>query len=904
MIRVPWNKYETAILFEASLQVIRDKIKKKECIQQVSKTLRQMAINQGIQIDDLYRNINGIAMQMTIMISIIEDKKSSLHSSPKIFNEMVNIYINDKLLFHQILNEAKVKASMITSNEYNKIIKGDKEMKDSAKNKFYTWLSGEIPASQVSDYFLIYQEINNICLRKLMVGRLFDICEVVLLNKIKNNIIDEAYSNKTKIEKALTLYEKYIKNHYDNIKSLQITQSDHADDFELKKDIKHKYIEYLRETEMKTKSTTNLVMSNTTGKVINSEVTKKNDSLEIQANDYVLDFTNIGNLSYTRPTFFKILGVDHANVHNWTILYVMIISILYEKCSTIIKALKSSKPSSGKSDISDKYGSHLMTAPRQFAPDLYVETNFSATDICKKISKLLNTCNISYDDVEIHYVKKSKNNFCQSSSTRPRLQITNFEISRYENVDFTQYYEILKAKFSRGFRLNDNLDVKKFRKYWNELCNEENTLSNECIWNYISHITIAYGKMSYLPEMMIDEETKTKLINYIEETFSNGKTAIYYEALYQTFRDELDKGRINNAEMLKTYLKYTTKNKYFLQKTYIAIDSKAKVDPTDEVRRFLKSYEMPMTTENIIKGLPHLDKDKITFALSGNNSYEFVRNQKGEYFHADIIEFTDSEIARIEQWISDSITQNEYMSGKELTSLIDRYLPEIHEQYTFLTELGLRDTIAYKLRGKFSFKSKIISKYGEDLNMDKVFTHFGKNHTPFSMEQLNALKDELGTTIYFDSLYRYAMRVSKNEFVSRDYADFDISATDDVIGQLCTGDFISLKEVTLFGGFPSCGYTWNSYLLEYYVMYFSEKFKLLHTNFNMNSSVGAIVKKNAEIETFDNVLVKALAESSIALTTDDALNYLCESGLLARRNYSTIDNIVSRAKTYRAKKGE
>lgn len=245
-----------------------------------------------------------------------------------------------------------------------------------------------------------------------------------------------------------------------------------------------------------------------------------------------------------------------------------------------------------------------------------------------------------------------------------------------------------------------------------------------------------------------------------------------------------------------------------------------------------------MMTEDIIKALPHLDKDKVTNVLSGNNSYEFVRNQKGEYFHADIIEFKDKEITKIEQWISDSIFQNEYISGKELASLIDRYLPEIHERYTFLTELGLRDTIAYKLRGKFSFKSKIISKYGEDLNMDKVFASFGKNHAPFNMEQLTVLKDELGTTIYFDSLYRYAMRISKNEFVSRNYADFDIPATDDAIEQFCIGDFISLQEVTLFGGFPSCGYAWNNYLLEYYVMYFSKKFKLLHTNFNMTSSVG------------------------------------------------------------------
>lgn len=85
MIRVPWNKYETAILLEASLRVIRDKTKKKECIKQVSEALRQMAINQGVQIDDLYRNINGITMQMTIMISVIECTKSSLHGSPQNF---------------------------------------------------------------------------------------------------------------------------------------------------------------------------------------------------------------------------------------------------------------------------------------------------------------------------------------------------------------------------------------------------------------------------------------------------------------------------------------------------------------------------------------------------------------------------------------------------------------------------------------------------------------------------------------------------------------------------------------------------------------------------------------------------------------------------------------------------
>lgn len=68
-------------------------------------------------------------------------------------------------------------------------------------------------------------------------------------------------------------------------------------------------------------------------------------------------------------------------------------------------------------------------------------------------------------------------------SSHPKINI-------YENVNFSQYHEILKTKFSRGFRLNDNLDIKKFRRYWNDLYSEENNLSNEVIWNYIRHITI------------------------------------------------------------------------------------------------------------------------------------------------------------------------------------------------------------------------------------------------------------------------------------------------------------------------------------------------------------------------------------------------------------------------------
>ena len=87
-------------------------------------------------------------------------------------------------------------------------------------------------------------------------------------------------------------------------------------------------------------------------------------------------------------------------------------------------------------------------------------------------------------------------------------------------------------------------------------------------------------------------------------------------------------------------------------------------------------------------------------------------------------------------------------------------------------------------------------------------------------------------------------------------------------------------------------------------MFYSDRFKLLHTMFNKSKPVGAIVRRNSEIETFDDLIIVALAQSNIALNTDNALDYLCESGYLARRSYGSIDAIVNKAKAYRATKGE
>lgn len=111
--RIPWDKYETAILIDACIQVINNKTDRNTAIQTVSAKLRKRAINAGIMIDNVYRNENGIKMQMTIIMSMIQGEEPGLNNVSKLFYEMIDLYRSEYLKFSAILKEANAQVGEI-----------------------------------------------------------------------------------------------------------------------------------------------------------------------------------------------------------------------------------------------------------------------------------------------------------------------------------------------------------------------------------------------------------------------------------------------------------------------------------------------------------------------------------------------------------------------------------------------------------------------------------------------------------------------------------------------------------------------------------------------------------------------------------------------------------------------
>lgn len=497
------------------------------------------------------------------------------------------------------------------------------------------------------------------------------------------------------------------------------------------------------------------------------------------------------------------------------------------------------------------------------------------------------------------------NDFSEQNYNVPKTKniqaIGNQKIYNDENIDLKSYNYILQKMFTKGFRLESVIEIRKFKKYWSIVNAEDIEFKNEEIEQNMKRCGVVYDGRVYAVSSMISDELKTKLFLYINSCFEQGVSALYFDALFNEFSDDFLGYCMYNAEMLKAYLSFVNKGQYCINDSFISKDKNAVVDPIIEVRKCLIDAAIPMTCGELYDKLSHIPTQKIKQILNSNP--DFICNGRTTYFHIDITVLTEDYLNDISSIIADAIAEKKFISGNELIESISNKCPYIIESNSIISKLGLRNAIGYKLKTKFSFTGNIVSSKDEQLSMMDVFAEFCKQRKSFTLDELKMLKQELNTTIYFEAVYENSLRISRFNFVSKDQAHFDVAATDLAIDRFCTGDYISISKIEQFGSFPDAGFQWNDYLLEHYVAIYSVNYKLIHCTFNETACVGGIVKKSSYIETFDELVADALSNSHTDLDKESALQFLCAEGYLARRNYSGIGEVLIKANELRNKKG-
>ena len=402
----------------------------------------------------------------------------------------------------------------------------------------------------------------------------------------------------------------------------------------------------------------------------------------------------------------------------------------------------------------------------------------------------------------------------------------------------------------------------------------------------------------YLASSIFPEEKKESLISTINRKIDSGARNIYFDTLFQDLSYDFEGTNIFSPEMLAAYLNAVASDKFIFYKNYLTSSDYEELNPIDELRDLLKNEGVALSYNQIFDKLPHIPESRIKQLL---NFYpEFINNGKESCFHKDIIHISENDLAGIRKIIEKSLIEYEYLLGSELIESIKKTYPSIFDNNSSITDVGLRKYFSSVFNKDYSFNGDVISYKRNNLTMVDVFAKFCQNTPHFTLQELNNINNQ----IYLETVYRNSIRINQQEFIGHISIKFPKKEIDDAIGLFCINRYIPIKAINQFGSFPDVGFKWNEYLLESYVFNHSEQYKLIHNTFNENVCVGAIVKKNSDIKNTDELFADVLANSSIILNSENALNYLCNEGFLARRNYKGIDSIIIKAQELRNKKGK
>lgn len=954
--QVPFTEHEAALLLDAYLTTIEGTASKSDAIKQCSYGLRCMATNSGMEIDDVYRNVNGITFQMASMESAYHGR-TIMKPATRLFSSVVEMYRNNRRKYDELLKEARLMAGVIKNNN---------------EDIFIDWLSKKVSPAQLSELYIALQEIEKQA-KKSRIVRI----------SLYENIDAKVYGIIKRDLEGSKLFKFQHKRQMGVINAAVNYLLQFASEYQ-QYGIEREPVAVPKKTD-------------------NENVEPASTVKEAEQGYKTVDFRNIESLEYTKPVSLKYFDVEKQE-KSWRVLYIDFCSLALADYPDDFEIMKRECLAGNTAMwLVDEKNKGLLRVAKEIGGDLYVEGNRSALDFARNIRRIIDQCKISHEDVVVRYFTRNENAETEYSETEVekiperryhrddkqsfyqwmlehekmaeatcrsyvssvrgaekyasehgiasvRLYGVDLSVAKesadrlFDDADFVKYNEVqhnrfraaitklmiflgdenwqpssrevqvtkqegyspevlkpyadvLKEFFPKGYRLGSNLEMKKFRRYFEEAKGESLQEESDVVENMIQKCGIVHDGKVHMPENMLDDSLRIRLFEYIEKSFSEGKTAIYFEALFREFSEEFLDHHMYDADMLKAYIRYMRGDRYYIARSYISEERHADADPIEDVRAFLKEKGMPTETEELCSVLSHIPEEKIRAILGMNG--EFVRNSKGEYFHADSFSVTEEELENIAELISGEIADRSFISGDEMYEAIRRKYPYVYEKNSIFSALGWREALKYKLNDRFSFVGNVISAENAGFSMSDVFTNFAKERRAFTMDELLAFAENMGTVVYFDSLYKNSVRINNDRFVNRDSVRFQVKETDRILDKYCKGNYLPLSDIKDFGIFPEASHPWNIFLLEQYVASFSERYYIMHGGYNQKKVAGAMVKKKKAYSDFDDFITDVLAQSNVNLKKKEVLNYLADNGYIARRSYTNIESLMINARARR-----
>lgn len=370
-IRVSWDCYEVALLFAAYARVASGSDINAEA-HQLSKTLRELAIRRGISIDDTYRNLNGMKMQLANVQYLFTAGEKGLSGASSMIRQMYELSKINPAEYQMILKEATQMTGNITT---------------SVEDAFFAYAKGKtsLPPAMLAD-----------CLRKAadychLKQPLLGMTDVKVVRNVQQKVA-EGKLLRFRFGKDAQIIRNVTRLYYVFIKSYRESKDE---------SVSRPALSVMPNVaEQSSRDAVNAPKSKNSA----FGLSNKTEELDVTPKAGVVDFSTKADYSFTTPYSVSYFGNVFATT-SWQQVYMTILTCLFNDYPDQAEKLKGKTTKGGRRILfGDETQAAVMLAAKSVDhTGIYADTNFSATSLVKLMSVLLNYFRVDTANVIVKY---------------------------------------------------------------------------------------------------------------------------------------------------------------------------------------------------------------------------------------------------------------------------------------------------------------------------------------------------------------------------------------------------------------------------------------------------------------------------------------------------------------------
>lgn len=860
-IRIPWDRYEIALLFHAYEHVMDGADINKEATE-LSSVLRQLAIRRNIAIDDTYRNVNGMKMQLANVQYLFTDGQKGLSGASAMIRQMFELYKANYAEYQTILKEAIELTGETMSVE----------------NAFFAYAKEctELPPRMLSEYL---QKAAGYCHLKQPLLGMTDVKTVrnVQQKVAEGKLLRFRFGKDTQAIRNVTqLYYTFIKKYREAKEESPVQKT-------------------LAEEKTALKPTTLVMDTTVVGPASKHQIGVVTDASEGHA--FESDFTIGHEAAKDLPKRSEPIVLPGRSIN---------LSELDGFRSFLLQEQRLAERTA------ENYQASIRKIEEYIQQNAlpYSLVNATASDVQSVVDMLMSRPDFirinderhhQYSAAMAQYVSflgkmtqttESVGNLIQPT---PSGVVKDTVVQAEENDSMLaekreRILSIVSETFPHGIRPLSIIDINKLRRVYQAKFDEELSAEVDLV-SLLTSIGLKGGEKVYF----LSEDQKQSLRSLITGIVEDGHRVIYYSELLSLHGELFESCHIYESLLMRTVLK-SILPAYFYKAEWMRADRGA-----TEIEEITRAFgeDIVLTYQQLKCRCPYLTLDAIKWALS--RSERFVWSSPETYAQVDLIELDQAEVDDIVHRILPLIQEVGYFS---LAQLPIEESCGMNPQVSFS---AVRDCIYNRyMAGRFSRNGLIVKRPEIHLTTYQLMEIWLKGLEQVTLAEVEEYERELTghhAVLGIAAAGNTMVRIDHDHYVSDASIQFDVEAVDRAITLFAENRIIPISAITSFTSFPEVpGYSWNLYLVESFLRRFSKRFTIDGGPAQM-SYVGGICSADRSFENYEDRLAHAVIQDGTVLTEDAIGRYLTERKFILRRS-ETVRKTLERARILNEQRGE